>query len=64
MQKIEQGNGVSLEDFLQQSADSEMKVLKVIIKADVKGSCEALKSTLERIYNEGISQTVKKVKKR
>jgi translation initiation factor IF-2 len=52
MQKIEQGTGVSLEDFLQQSADNEVKVLKVIIKADVKGSCEALKSTLEKIHND------------
>lgn len=52
MEKIEQGNGVSLEDFLQQSADSEMKVLKLIIKADVKGSCEAVKSTLEKIHND------------
>jgi len=51
-EKIEQGNGVVFEDFLQQSADSEIKVLKVIIKADVKGSCEALKSTLEKICNE------------
>jgi len=29
-----------------------MKVLKIIIKADVKGSCEALKMTLEKIHNE------------
>jgi translation initiation factor IF-2 len=29
-----------------------MKVLKIIIKADVKGSCEALKMTLEKIHND------------
>ncbi len=52
MEKIEHGTGVTFEDFLQQSADSEMKVLKVIIKADVKGSCEAVKSTLEKIHND------------
>jgi len=52
MEKIEQGSGIKFEDFLQQSADSEMKVLKIIIKADVKGSCEALKMTLEKIHNE------------
>ncbi len=52
MEKIEQNNGITLEDFLQQSADSEVKVLKIIIKADVKGSCEALKSTLEKIHND------------
>jgi len=52
MQKIEQNNGITLEDFLQQSADSEQKVLKLIIKADVKGSAEALRMTLEKIHNE------------
>jgi len=52
MEKIEQGSGIKFEDFLQQSADSEMKVLKIIIKADVKGSCEALKMTLEKICND------------
>jgi len=52
LEKIEQSNGITLEDFLQHSADEEIKVLKIIIKADVKGSCEALKSTLEKIHNE------------
>ena len=52
MEKIEKGTGVTLEDFLQQSADNEVKVLKVIIKADVKGSCEAVKMTLEKIHND------------
>ncbi|MGN0961896.1 MAG: translation initiation factor IF-2 [Christensenellales bacterium] len=52
IEKIEQNNGITLEDFLQQSADSEVKVLKIIIKADVKGSCEALKMTLEKIHND------------
>ena len=52
VEKIEQGTGVTFEDFLHQSADSEVKVLKIIIKADVKGSCEALKMTLEKIYND------------
>ena len=52
LQKLEQNNGITLEDFLQQSADHEIKVLKVIIKADVKGSSEALKSTLEKIHND------------
>ena len=52
IEKLEKNNGITLEDFLQQSADHEIKVLKVIIKADVKGSCEALKTTLEKIHNE------------
>jgi len=52
LEKIEKGTGVTFEDFLQQSADNEIKVLKIIVKADVKGSCEAVKSTLEKICNE------------
>ncbi len=52
VEKMKEGAGVTLEDFLQQSADSEVKVLKVIIKADVKGSCEAVKMTLEKIHND------------
>lgn len=51
-EKAKQNNGMSLEDFLQHSADSEMKVLKIIVKADVQGSVEAVKQTLERIRND------------
>ena len=58
LEKIEQNNGITLEDFLQQSADTEIKVLKVIIKADVKGSCEALKMTLEKIHNDEVKVQV------
>ena len=58
VEKIEQNNGITLEDFLQQSADSEMKVLKLIVKADVNGSCEALKMTLEKIQNDEVKVQV------
>jgi len=58
LEKIEQNNGITLEDFLQQSADNEIKVLKVIIKADVKGSCEAVKMTLEKIHNDEVKVQV------
>ncbi len=53
-EKAKQNNGMSLEDFLQQSADSEMKVLKIIVKADVQGSAEAVKQTLEKIRNDEV----------
>lgn len=53
-EKAKQNNGMSLEDFLQQSADSELKVLKIIVKADVKGSAEAVKQTLEKIRNDEV----------
>ncbi len=53
-EKAKENNGVSLEDFLQQSADSEMKVLKIIVKADVQGSVEAVKQTLEKVRNDEV----------
>ena len=34
-EKLLHNNGASIEEFLQQSADSELKVLKIIVKADV-----------------------------
>lgn len=53
-EKAKQNNGMSLEDFLQQSADSEMKVLNIIVKADVQGSVEAVKQTLEKVRNDEV----------
>ena len=54
IEKSNQGTNITLEDFLKQSADHEIKVLNLIIKADVKGSSEALKETLEKIQNEEV----------
>ncbi len=54
IEKSNQGTNITLEDFLKQSADNEIKVLNIIIKADVKGSSEALKDTLEKIHNEEV----------
>lgn len=54
VEKGNQGTNITLEDFLKQSADKEIKVLNIIIKADVKGSSEALKDTLEKIQNEEV----------
>ena len=53
-EKLLHNNGANLEEFLQQSADSELKVLKLIIKADVHGSSEAVKQTLEKIKNDEV----------
>ncbi len=58
MQKANQNNNITLEDFLKQSADNEVKVLKIIVKADVKGSTEAVKQTLEKIQNEEVKAKV------
>ena len=54
MEKSKQTSGITLEDFLKKSADNELKTLNIIIKADVKGSCEVLEQTLTKIANEEV----------
>ena len=45
---------VSLEDLFNQIQAGEMKTLNLIVKADVQGSAEAVKSSLEKISNEEV----------
>ena len=45
---------VSLEDIFSQIKSGEMKTLNIIVKADVQGSAEAVKSSLEKISNEEV----------
>ncbi|MBP1904144.1 translation initiation factor IF-2 [Paenibacillus turicensis] len=45
---------VTLDDLFQHIKDGEIKDLNVIIKADVQGSVEALKGSLEKIEVEGV----------
>ena len=45
---------VSLEDLFSQIQAGEMKTLNVIVKADVQGSAEAVKSSLEKISNDEV----------
>lgn len=45
---------VSLDDLFQQIQEGEIKEINVIIKADVQGSAEALKGSLEKIEVEGV----------
>ena len=48
------GKKVSLEDLFSQIQAGEMKTLNVIVKADVQGSAEAVKSSLEKITNDEV----------
>ena len=48
------GKKVSLEDLFSQIQAGEMKNLNIIVKADVQGSAEAIKSSLEKITNEEV----------
>ena len=45
---------VSLEDLFSQIQAGEMKTLNLIVKADVQGSAEAVKASLEKISNEEV----------
>ncbi|MBR5343331.1 MAG: translation initiation factor IF-2 [Oscillospiraceae bacterium] len=45
---------VSLEDLFSQIKSGEMKTLNLIVKADVQGSAEAVKSSLEKISNDEV----------
>ena len=58
--RIQQSKGsstakkVSLEDLFSQIQAGEMKTLNLIVKADVQGSAEAVKASLEKISNEEV----------
>ena len=45
---------VTLEDLFSQIQEGEMKTLNIIVKADVQGSAEAVKQSLEKISNEEV----------
>ncbi|WP_425426419.1 translation initiation factor IF-2 [Thermicanus aegyptius] len=47
-------NQVSLDDLFSQIKEGEIKDLNLIIKADVQGSVEALKSSIEKIHVDGV----------
>lgn len=47
-------NRVSIDDLFSQIQDGNMKEINVIVKADVQGSVEAVKGSLEKIDVEGV----------
>ncbi len=49
---------VSLEDLFSQIQAGAMKTLNIIVKADVQGSAEAVKSSLEKLSNEEVKVKV------
>ena len=48
------GKKVSLEDLFARIQQGEMKDFNIIVKADVKGSAEAVKTSLEKLSNEEV----------
>jgi translation initiation factor IF-2 len=49
---------VSLDDLFSQIKEGEMKTLNIIVKADVMGSAEAVKISLEKLSNEEVNVRV------
>ena len=49
---------VSLDDLFSQIKEGEMKNLNIIVKADVQGSAEAVKISLEKLSNEEVNVRV------
>ncbi len=55
---IKSAGKVSLDDVFSKIAEGEMKGLNIIVKADVQGSVEAVKQSLERLSNEEVKVNV------
>ena len=51
---IKQGATVTLDDLFNKMKDGEMKNLDIILRADVQGSAEALKDSLQKLSNEEV----------
>ncbi|MBR2591548.1 MAG: translation initiation factor IF-2, partial [Oscillospiraceae bacterium] len=45
---------VTLDNLFNQIAEGEVKELPIIVKADVQGSCEAIKQSLEKLSNDEV----------
>lgn len=55
---IKHGSKVTLNDLFNKIKQGEVKELNIIIKADVQGSVEALKSSLEKLSNDEVRVNV------
>lgn len=53
-EKLKNMSRVSLDDLFSKIAEGQMKDLNVIVKADVQGSVEALKQSLEKLSNDEV----------
>ncbi|MEZ0535800.1 translation initiation factor IF-2 [Caldicellulosiruptoraceae bacterium PP1] len=57
-EKIISSSKVSLDELFERIQKGQLKELKIIIKADVQGSVEALKSSIEKLSNEEVNVKV------
>ncbi len=51
---INQGTKITLDNLFSQMEEGKLKVLNLIVKADVQGSVEAVKQSLEKLENEEV----------
>ncbi len=57
-EEMQMNNKVSLDDLFQRIQEGEIKELDIVVKADVQGTIEALKASLEKIKNDEVKVVV------
>jgi translation initiation factor IF-2 len=57
-EELQQNNKISLDDLFKNINAGDLKELNIIVKADVQGSVEALKQSLERLNNEEVKVNI------
>lgn len=57
-EEIQVNSKVSLDDLFQRIQEGELKELNIVVKADVQGTIEALKASLQKIKNEEVKVVV------
>ncbi len=57
-EEIKLNTKVSLDDLFQRIQEGELKELNIVVKADVQGTIEALKASLEKIKNDEVKVVV------
>lgn len=58
IEEIQQNSKVSLDDLFQRIQEGEIKDLNIVVKADVQGTIEALRSSLQNIKNDEVKVVV------
>ncbi len=57
-EQANQGQKITLDDVFNKISEGQMKELNILIKADVQGSVEALKTSLEKLSNDEVKVVV------
>ncbi len=57
-EEIQMNSKVSLDDLFQRIQEGELKELNIVVKADVQGTIEALKASLQKIKNDEVKVVV------